>query len=58
MPSVFGLLHPLIREALGELGISEPTPPQERAIGPILRGENILLVAPTASGKTEAALLP
>lgn len=52
------MLHPIIREALEESGIYEPTPPQERGIGPILDGENILLVAPTASGKTEAALLP
>jgi ATP-dependent Lhr-like helicase len=58
MPPVFGLLHPIIREALVDLGISEPTPPQEMAIGPILRGENILLIAQAASGKTEAALLP
>jgi len=58
MPSVFELLHPAIRESLSSLGIVEPTPPQEAVMPPILRGENVLLVAPTASGKTEAALLP
>lgn len=57
-PSVFDMLHPRIRSGLETLGISEPTPPQEKAIEPILAGENVLLVAPTASGKTEAALLP
>jgi len=56
--NVFELLHPRIREGLSALGIEEPTPPQEKGIIPILRGENVLLVAPTASGKTEAALLP
>jgi len=57
-PSVFDMLHPRIRSGLELLGISEPTPPQERVIKPILDGENVLLIAPTASGKTEAALLP
>lgn len=57
-PSVFEVLHPRIRSGLETLGISEPTPPQEKAIKPILAGKNVLLVAPTASGKTEAALLP
>ena len=56
--SVFDAFHPRIISGLVKLGIDTPTPPQERAIAPISDGENVLLVAPTASGKTEAALLP
>ncbi len=54
----FEKLHTKIVEGLEKLGIDEPTPPQEKALHPILSGRNVLLVAPTASGKTEAALLP
>jgi len=58
MSAAFEALHPRIRSGLEELGMREPTPPQSKVMGPIMGGENVLLVAPTASGKTEAALLP
>ncbi|MFP3985213.1 MAG: DEAD/DEAH box helicase [Candidatus Bathyarchaeia archaeon] len=55
---VFELLAKPVRNVLAELGLSKATMPQMKAIPFILRGENILLVAPTGSGKTEAVLLP
>src|SRR5437870_3329926 len=51
-------LDPRIIDAVRALGIETFTEPQERAIPRILAGENVLLVAPTGIGKTEAALLP
>ncbi|MGI0149226.1 MAG: DEAD/DEAH box helicase [Thermoplasmata archaeon] len=51
-------LDPLILDAVRALGIEEFTEPQIRAIPRILAGANVLLVAPTGIGKTEAALLP
>lgn len=52
-----GLCGELI-SALAENGIAEPTPPQADAIPIINDGDNLLLVAPTGIGKTEAAMLP
>jgi len=56
--NVYDLLVKPVRKALTELDFFEPTAPQVQVIPPILAGENVLLIAPTGSGKTEAVLLP
>ena len=55
---VFQSLSEPMRNALAESGIRSPTPPQTVAIPKVMAGNNILLIAPTGSGKTEAVLLP
>jgi ATP-dependent Lhr-like helicase len=47
-----------VRSAMREMGLGELTETQHRAIPVIMAGKNVLLIAPTGSGKTEAALLP
>ena len=56
--NAFAMLAKPIQEALAKRGFKQPTEPQERAIPLILQGRNLLIIAPTATGKTEAALLP
>ena len=55
---VFQMLAKPVQEALNAQGFSYPTEPQVKVIPSVLKGENLLLVAPTGSGKTEAVLLP
>jgi ATP-dependent Lhr-like helicase len=55
---VFNELAKPVREAIEERGFLSPTDPQLKAIPEILAGKNVLLISPTASGKTEAAVLP
>lgn len=51
--------HPLLRHHLvNTLGWPGLRPLQELAAAPILAGEHALVIAPTAGGKTEAAVLP
>ncbi len=56
--NVFDLLDPRIVEAVNKNSIIDPTEAQKLAIPEILNGKNVLLISPTGSGKTEAALLP
>ncbi len=54
----FALLPKGLRRELARRGIRQPTPIQEKAIPLIMRGYSVVAVAPTGSGKTEAAVLP
>lgn len=56
--SVREYLHPRLQDLIRAEGLEKLTPPQERAIPPILAKKHCLLIAPTGMGKTEAALLP
>ena len=56
--NVFELLAQPVRKILVEVGFKEPTQPQTMAIPVVLSGKNVLLIAATGSGKTEAVLLP
>ena len=55
----FDRLHPALQHhVVNSLGWSTLRPLQEEAISPVLDGGNALLLAPTAGGKTEAAIFP
>ncbi len=52
-------LHPvLLHHIVNSLGWRALRPLQEAAVAPLLAGEDALLLAPTAGGKTEAAAFP
>jgi len=55
--NTFSLFNVEIQRVLGDT-FSVPTKPQELSIPLILEGKDVLLIAPTGSGKTEAAVLP
>ncbi|MCW3992609.1 MAG: DEAD/DEAH box helicase, partial [Candidatus Bathyarchaeota archaeon] len=56
--SSFSLLCRPVRRLLEDRGFTQPTAPQQSIIPHILEGKNVLLISPTATGKTEAAMLP
>ena len=56
--NAFNLLVRPIRRLLEERNFRFPTEPQQKVIPKILEGKNVLLISPTATGKTEAAMLP
>jgi ATP-dependent helicase Lhr and Lhr-like helicase len=52
------LFSPPLLKALEERGFSTPTDPQMKLVPLVADGRNALLMAPTGTGKTEAAFLP
>jgi ATP-dependent Lhr-like helicase len=56
--NAFDMLVKPVRRLINQKGFSKPTEPQEKTIPKILDGKNVLLISPTATGKTEAAFLP
>jgi ATP-dependent Lhr-like helicase len=56
--NVFDLLVKPVRRLVEQRGFSKPTEPQQKTIPLVLAGKNVLLISPTATGKTEAAFLP
>ena len=56
--NAFQMFSPPLVAALRERGFDSPTDPQEKLFPIVKSGKNALLMAPTGTGKTEAALLP
>jgi len=56
--NAFDVLVKPIRRLIEQRDFSAPTEPQAKTIPKILEGKNVLLISPTATGKTEAAVLP
>jgi len=56
--NAFKMLVKPIRRLIEQREFEAPTEPQEKTIPQILEGKNVLLISPTATGKTEAAFLP
>ena len=55
---VLELLHEQVRDGIGKRGFSQLSPAQEQAIPLILEEKNLVLIAPTGTGKTESAMFP
>jgi ATP-dependent RNA helicase RhlE len=51
-------ISPLIKQSLDELGFKKPTDIQYKAIPSILKGDDVLAIAQTGTGKTAAFAIP
>ncbi len=58
LPAPLNALGSRVQETAQRFGLKAPTPPQVEGIPKVLEGRNVLILAPTGTGKTEAALLP
>lgn len=51
-------ISPAIKQQLKAMGLNKPTDIQFKAIDPILKGEDVLAIAQTGTGKTAAFVIP
>ena len=51
-------IHPQIKKNIAKLGFRRPTDIQYKSIPPILKGEDVLAIAQTGTGKTAAFAIP
>jgi ATP-dependent RNA helicase RhlE len=51
-------LHPAIQQSLAEMGFKKPTDIQYKAMPSILKGEDVMAIAQTGTGKTAAFAIP
>src|ERR1022692_3452379 len=51
-------LDPALLRGVQKMGFKKPSPIQERAIGPLMKGKDVIGQAKTGSGKTVAFALP
>lgn len=57
--SAFEALHPSVQYLIvNQLGWPGLRPVQAQSVGPVMAGSNVVVLAPTAGGKTEAAFFP
>jgi ATP-dependent Lhr-like helicase len=52
------VLHPRVQACIKKRGFSVLSDAQKQAIPLILKGDHVLLIAPTGTGKTESAMFP
>jgi len=55
---VFKQFSTQLQKLIKEKGFLEPTLPQKMGIPKIMKGDNVLVIAPTGIGKTETVMLP
>ena len=51
-------LDPRVQECIRKRGFTTLSPAQKQAVPAVLSGSNIVLIAPTGTGKTESAMFP